>query len=166
MLGLDMITAEFGYDAWANRKLLAIAAELSDEQLDAPTGYGHGSIRGTLQHLVRVQWWWRAVITASGQVPQSGPEIGETVAEISEFHDTEAGRITAWLAQQTDETLATPFTSMFRDQPFQIIPWQALTQMITHSLQHRSEIAGWLTAAGHSPGNLDFIFFADPSMAG
>jgi uncharacterized damage-inducible protein DinB len=166
MLGPDMITTEFGYDAWANRTLLAIAATLSDEQLDAPAGYGHGSIRGTLQHLVRVQWWWRAVVTTSGQTPQSGPEVGETIAEISAFHDTEARLMGEWLAQQTDETLATPFTSVFRNQPFQIIPWQALTQMITHSMQHRSELAVWLTAAGHSPGNLDFIFFADPSMAG
>lgn len=165
MLGREMLQTEFSYNAWANGKLLDLAATLSDEQLDAPTGYAHGSIRGTLQHLARVHWSWGTVVT-TGQPPQSRPEVGESISEIRAFLDAETNATTAWLAGQSDETLVAPIVSHYGDQSYQIIPWQALTQVITHSLQHRSEIALWLTAAGHSPGDLDFIFFVDPSMAG
>lgn len=39
--------------------------------------------------------------------------------------------------------------------------WQALLHQVNHATQHRSEAALLLTAAGHSPGNLDFLVYFD-----
>ena len=39
--------------------------------------------------------------------------------------------------------------------------WQALAHVVNHGTQHRSEAAALLTAAGHSPGDLDMVDYID-----
>ena len=39
--------------------------------------------------------------------------------------------------------------------------WQALAHVVNHGTQHRSEVAALLTAAGHSPGDLDMVDYID-----
>ncbi|CAN5434805.1 hypothetical protein BH09CHL1_BH09CHL1_19870 [soil metagenome] len=160
-----MLVTMFGYNASVNAKVLEIASSLTDEELDAPTNYAQGSIRATLAHLLRVQWSWRTV-TEKHLPPSSAPQISGTssIAELTAFARAEAEAISTWVAIQSDAELATPFPSKYGDQEFEILPWQALTQMLFHSMQHRSEIALWLTEKGPSPGDLDFIYYADPSM--
>ena len=98
--------------------------------------------------------------------PTSAPPISgmSSIEELKAFAQAEAEAISAWVATQSDEELAMPFPSKYGDQEFEILPWQALTQLLFHSMQHRSEIALWLTEKGQSPGDLDFIYYADPSM--
>jgi uncharacterized damage-inducible protein DinB len=37
--------------------------------------------------------------------------------------------------------------------------WQILTMEFHHTVQHRSEAAEALTMLGHSPGDLDMMFY-------
>lgn len=165
MLGQTMLLKMFGYNAFANANVLEIASSLTDEELDAPTNYALGSIRGTLAHLLRVQWSWRTA-TETHLPPTSAPPISGTssIAEMKAFGRAEAEAISAWVSTQSDAELATPFPAKYGEQEFEILPWQAFVQMLFHSMQHRSEIALWLTEKGHSPGDLDFIYYTDPSM--
>ena len=39
------------------------------------------------------------------------------------------------------------------------IVWHILVDLILHAAQHRSEAAALLTKYGHSPGDIDFIFY-------
>ncbi len=63
----------------------------------------------------------------------------------------------AYLAELTDDDLAAPFALGTRG----ALPlWELLVHLITHGTQHRSEAAILLTDAGHSPGDLDYFYFA------
>jgi uncharacterized damage-inducible protein DinB len=37
--------------------------------------------------------------------------------------------------------------------------WRILQHLVLHGMQHHTEIAHGLTVKGHSPGDIDFIFF-------
>jgi len=43
--------------------------------------------------------------------------------------------------------------------PFERILWQAMVHLVNHGTQHRSEAAALLTDFGHSPGDIDLIYF-------
>ena len=67
----------------------------------------------------------------------------------------------AWVASLDDEALART-----RDDPKAHFPlWYYLLHMVTHSQQHRAESAQLLTQLGRSPGDIDFLDYADSARA-
>lgn len=49
----------FASNYWANKQVFATAAQLTPAQFAAPAHLSHGSVRGTLAHLVSAEWTWR-----------------------------------------------------------------------------------------------------------
>ena len=58
------------FHAWANDRILTMAAGLSDEEFRRAGGFDHGSAFKTLRHLVDVDWSWRQGLL--------GIDVGET----------------------------------------------------------------------------------------
>jgi uncharacterized damage-inducible protein DinB len=54
----DILTL-FGYNSWANDRLLRAAAGVTAEQFSAPATVSHGSLRGALVHTYAAEVVWR-----------------------------------------------------------------------------------------------------------
>jgi uncharacterized damage-inducible protein DinB len=154
-----------GYNRWATQRLLEVAERLTPEQLHTPGEAGHGSVHGTLLHLIDTQqgwlFWWDGSLSAEEAYhlkldPANFPDLASlrtvweevekaTHAFITGLKDEDVGRVYA-------QTLP-------NGADFRMPLWQMMLHVANHGTQHRSEVAAMLTSFGHSPGNLDLLFY-------
>jgi uncharacterized damage-inducible protein DinB len=152
----------YRYNAWANARILEAAAKLTPAQLLEPRGASFDSVRDTLVHTLGVQWLY--LERWHGRSPKAMPEP-------SEFPDfasirtrwAEIERDTAAFVTGLDDAAlgtAVGYTNV-QGERWSYPLWQQMLHQVNHATQHRSEAAMILTAFGHSPGWLDFLYFID-----
>ena len=147
------------YQAWANDKVLATAAALTDEDLRAPDTHDRGSAFDTIRHLVDVDWSWREFCAGNdvgeGYVWDFGFTLDD-IASIRAFSLEEGRRLRAYVESLDDAALAEPLP--LSDEPGDSVPrWLVLAHIVNHGTQHRSELARYFTVCGHSPGDIDLL---------
>ena len=142
---------------WGDRHLLDVAAKLTPEQWVAPSDITERSLRATLVHTLDVEWSWRQRLRKRPE-GELKPEDYPSVASLAEHWARDEVEMRAWLATLDDATLAA--TPDIGDKV--LFPlWYYLVHIVTHSQQQRSDAAILLTRAGHSPGNIEFLDYAD-----
>jgi uncharacterized damage-inducible protein DinB len=153
----------FDYTYWANRRILGSAARLTNAQFTLPSVIAGRDLRATLVHTLDTECSWR--LRLQGREEESGKPLAVSayrdVAALVDHWARDEAEMRAWVASLDDETLArTP------DDPKAKFPlWYFLLHMITHSQQHRAESAQLLTQLGRSPGDIDFLDYADWARA-
>lgn len=161
----EHVKALAGYNQWANGKVLAACAGLSDEDLYKDHGASHGSVGGILYHLGRVQSWWFFV--ASQTTMERICAEGAPLAELKEMIERIDGKIAEWASVVTADELAREVRFRHPDgSEYSAFAWQPLTTMLAHSTQHRAEVGVTLAAVDRSPGDLDFLYFAQEQKLG
>jgi len=152
----------YRYNPWANERLLDTAAPLTPAQLLAAPGTGAASVRDTLVHTMSAHWLW--LERWQGRSPR-------TVIEAAEFDTVTAIRARwadierdtrAFVAGLDDARLAAAVEYRnTRGERWAYPLWQQMIHQVNHATQHRSEAALMLTGLGHSPGDLDFLYYLD-----
>lgn len=149
------------YNRWATDRLLSRASALSAEEYIATTSFPWSSIQGTLQHMLRSEWLWRA-LAEEGTVPETMRDFTEceTLSDLQETWALERREWERYMLPLTDEQLSAEMhyrlpNGALRTQPL----WFALLHVVNHGTQHRAEIAQMLTDLGHSPGDLDMSYW-------
>jgi len=168
MLGKEMLATMFDYNAAMNVRLLDCAANVSDEQLDTPSGYSVGSLRQTLWHTLLVEAGWGRFCQGIEVDRTKPPPVAPTaaIADLQAFHARESAQIRSYLDGMRDDDFAARLTSKRPDGTESVFtPWHVLVHILYHSAQHRSEAAELLTRYGQSPGDTDFIFFMETDEA-
>lgn len=162
MLAAEMVRVKVAYNTKINNLILDQAKNLTDAQLDAPIENGHGTLRKTLFHFLETEWSWRNVLEHHQlSDPEDWPSITEqaSVQEMQEVHASQDARFHAFVQAMDEEQLVTPFFATAPSgKEHELMPWRVITHILYHSAQHRAEAAMALTALGHSPGDIDFIF--------
>jgi uncharacterized damage-inducible protein DinB len=158
----------FDFSYWMRDRVLEHAAKLTSAEFQAPSGVTTRDLRGTLVHTLDVEWSWRARL--QGQPD----EVWKKDLPVSDYPNARAlidhwrrdeREMRAWLATLDDETLAqvhnlapTSGTSA----PKERYPlWYYVLHIHTHTQQQLGDAAVLLTRMRQSPGNIDFLDYAD-----
>ena len=150
----------YQYNQWANAKILTAAANLTQEQFVAPASFPHGGLRGTLVHTLSAEWIWRTRWEGSSPTSVLKLEDFPTFEFLRARWMEEERRLMAFVSTVTDERLNSTFDyKNTSGKPFTKTLWHAMTHLVNHGTQHRTEAAAMLTDLGHSPGDIDLIFF-------
>ncbi len=150
------------YNRWANERVLDAAAGLSDEEFGRHVAGSHESLRVTLLHVVRVQTWWLSVLKGKPEVvaPPEGFER-MPLAEVRRWFERSHADLQAYADGLTEEQLEAAVSAYHpaEKREYRWPSWQLATHLVNHGTHHRAEAGLMLALLGHSPGDLDFIFF-------
>jgi uncharacterized damage-inducible protein DinB len=152
----------YQYNQWANTKILNAAANVTTEQFLAPASFSHGGLRGTLVHALSAEWIWRTRWEGTSPTSLLKPEEFPDFPSLRARWAEEEMRLMNFVNAISDERLNNTFDyTNTSGKPFTKVLWQAMAHMVNHGTQHRTEAAAILTDLGHSPGDIDLIFFVD-----
>jgi uncharacterized damage-inducible protein DinB len=150
----------YDYNYWANAQILSAAEPLSHAQLVALTQNGHGSLHGTLVHIMSAEWMWRSRWQGTSPKAALRNDDFPTLEAIRARWHTEEQQMRSFLASLNNEEIQciVQYTNT-EGQTYAVPLWQLMGHLVNHGTQHRSEVAMMLTELGHSPGALDFLVF-------
>jgi uncharacterized damage-inducible protein DinB len=150
----------YKYNTWANTRILDAAANVTGEQFLAPAAFPHGGLRSTLTHTLFAEWIWRKRWQGESPVIHIKPENFPEYALLRSHWLEEEKALIAFVENLTDEKLNASFQYKTTcGEVMENILWQAMTHVVNHGTQHRSEAAAILTELGHSPGDIDLIIY-------
>jgi uncharacterized damage-inducible protein DinB len=162
MTGNDILFQLWDYNRWANLRLMEKARELPPETLREKTScLSRGSLMNTFIHMLETERAWRKMaLERQKPEPLIDPGSPPDLEQLLGWWDTESREMQAYLNSLSDVRLGGSVPVRDREgNEYPMVIWQMLMQAFLHSMQHRSEAAACLTELGHSPGDLDFIFF-------
>ncbi len=150
---MSRFTDLFEYNRWANNLVLEATSQMSAESLSAPMPELGGSTLGLLEHLAQVQSNFLGIMTGAGRPPREDGRSHDQIAAL--LRQTDEGFLSALSAFET--SLEGRFELPWFGRSFTVE--QGLTQVATHSVQHRAGISAGIARAGLTPANLDYIIW-------
>lgn len=147
------ITFLFGYDRWATARILDAAVGIDAATWSASNVIDERGLGGILVHQLGASQRWRHGLTETGETPRPEREPLPGIEALRASWELEWDAYASWAA-----AIDQPFLDRIDEGiPF----WQMLAHVVNHGTQHRAEAAALLTSAGHSPGDLDMIVYAE-----
>lgn len=151
----------FEYNRWANARVLTVCAEIPSEQIFAPAQVSFGSLMGTLAHVYAAERSWRLRLQE-----RVSPAKLETAADFDSLDDLrvrwqeEEQRMQSFVEGLAENDLGrwVEYTTTSGKAQGSTL-WKALMHVVIHGAQFRAEAGALMSVLGHSPGDLDFIFF-------
>ncbi len=153
----DVFVDLFRYNAWANAKMFAVCLGLDASRLEANAPGTTGSIAETLTHMVGVEEVY-LVMLQDQAIDASGNRDEYFAHDLTWFGDRAAylgERYQAILSTFDDTRFASPLLIPWFD--FPLTKRDGLSQVLTHSAQHRSQVLSVLGSAGIEVPNVDYV---------
>ena len=146
------------YNRWANKRLYAEAATLSDAARNQTAGLFFGSVMGTLNHLLVTDYIWMRRFTGDGPQPARLNEIlHDDFARLRAAREQEDERIFQFVTGLAayDRTITYQNST---GRTFEQQLGSALRHFFNHQTHHRGQAHAGLTIAGiREPASLDLL---------
>ncbi len=157
---VSVLTTLFAHNIWANLKLLDFCAHVSDAQLDTTAVGGFGSIRDTLAHIISAE---------VGYVERVNGKLLAAPAPTDQFPGFVVLKDAArWAGDELLQlALSAREDTLVRQRPprhiFQYRLASLIVQAITHSTEHRTQIAAIITQLGMKPPDMSVWQYIEDS---
>ncbi len=148
------------YTIWADRELLRAVSALPEEDQLRETGASHGSVLGTLAHILGSEQVWlsRFLGVPLRRLPDLAdfPSASLLTASFEDFWP----QLEYFLASLTDEQLEQDFSWTNSRGESHTVPYrQALLHVVHHSGYHRGQVAAQMRQLGHAPPPTDLVYW-------
>ena len=150
------------YNAWANGRIYAAAAQLPESDYKADRGAFFKSLHGTLNHLLSADRIWMKRFTGSGDAPSVLDAIlYDTLPELWAARQSEDQRIQAFAAELDDAALGRRLRYSTITNPARVEQdlGPALDHFFNHQTHHRGQAHVILTGLGREAPSLDMVLF-------
>ena len=171
-MNLKDIRTLYAYDRWANRCVVAKAGLLDAEDFTRDLKTSHGSIRGTLVHILGSEWFWLELWRGESfqDVIAREPEWEETLftdVSVLEARWSIVERdLQVFLEGLTEEVLKTRMSfNFFHGQQWDFPLADYMQHVVNHSSYHRGQVITLLRQLGHTPPATDYLVFLRESAA-
>lgn len=143
----------FEYNAWANSHVLAVTDKLSADQLTAPMTELGGSVQELLAHTAMVEAAFLGLMTGIQPASKLDQSSYPDVRALFQHNATNYLASVEGLEARAGEQFKVPWFG----RAFTIE--QGLTQVATHSVQHRAGACAGIARAGREAPGLDYIMW-------
>jgi uncharacterized damage-inducible protein DinB len=156
----------YAYNLWANRRVLNTSRLLHWPDFIRDIGASHGSIRGTLVHILWGEWLW--LRRWQGESPRqvfAAEEFSDWMALECRWSALEQEQ-NGFLEGLTDARLSMRVSY----DNLQSVRWEyslaeMMQHLVNHSSSHRGQVAVLLRQLGQKPLTTDFLVFLDEQRA-
>jgi uncharacterized damage-inducible protein DinB len=149
----EIVLPEFmRYNTWANQQLLAACKSLSEAQLAMAAEGAYGTIRATLQHIIRAEASYLKLISGSRPDPDFAWDAPPGVAEMGAY-TRQVGEALEQAARQAGPN--SQVTHVWDDETHRFRALALFIQIVNHGVEHRTNITMTLAQAKLPTPDLD-----------
>jgi len=160
----DVFRTHIDYTAWASRKLVDSATQLSSEELNRDFGTADRNVLGTLVHIFAADRVWLARVSG-GPTPAFVTDADRSLAVLQNEWPAVHDRWKRWIQGVTDTDAMITYIDLKGNQWTQPL-WQLLLHMVNHGTHHRGQVSGFLRAMGRTPPPIDLVYYyREPGVA-
>ena len=131
----------YEYNYWANKRYLAVAETLSEEQLFRKQGHSWDSVHAIFVHIMSSERMWQQRWHGESGVFLDSKDF-PTAASIREYWVDVENNMRNFIAAQTEPSLLSNVTyTNPKGETFTLPLWQMVIQPPNHNTHHRGELA-------------------------
>ena len=159
---IDDVETLYVYNRWANRRLLAAARLVEPPDFMRELVTSHGSLRGTLVHVLWGEWvWlqrWGGDSPKRAFAPDEFPDIASLESRWAQVERDQAN----FIGGLTDQRLRTLVSyENLQGQRWEYSLVHMMQHVVNHSSYHRGQVVTLLRQLGQIPPATDFLVFFD-----
>lgn len=155
----DTLLTHIDYSAWASRRLVEAAAQLTGEELNRDFQTADRGVLGTLVHIFAADRLWLSRLAGTphpGFVTEADRSLSVLQHDWPVLHE----RWREWVRGLSDEqTLAVISYTDMQGRPWSHSLWKLVLHVVNHATHHRGQVSGFMRSLGHPPPPIDLIHY-------
>lgn len=150
----------YGYDDWANKKLLTAVSQLETGEFVRDLSSSYKSVRDTMVHILGAEELWLSRWMGEQGRTLLNADDFPTFLSLAERWDNYCQQITGYIMLLTEEKLIQEISyKNLKGIPYSLELWKQMVHVANHSSYHRGQVATMLRQLKKQPPSLDLIAY-------